>query len=83
MGELWMRLRVMNKAQDHTHRAAQLAQTMAQSDLARRQAATIRAMLQQGIERGGYSHKSWLSLSRLRRLFPRRRHEELAPIEAQ
>jgi tetratricopeptide (TPR) repeat protein len=83
MGELWMRLRVMNRAEDHTHQAAQLAQTMAQSDLARRQAATIRAMLQHGIERGAYTHKSWLSLSRLRRLFSRRRHEELAPIEAQ
>lgn len=83
MGELWMRLRVMNKAQDHTQRAAKLAQTMAQSDLARRQAATIRTMLQHGIERGGYAHKSWLSLSRLRRLFTRRRHEELAPVEAQ
>jgi tetratricopeptide (TPR) repeat protein len=83
MGELWMRLRVMDKAQDHTHQAAKLAQTMAQSDLARRQAATIRTMLQHGIERGGYAHKSWLSFSRLRRIFTRRRHEELAPIEAQ
>jgi tetratricopeptide (TPR) repeat protein len=83
MGELWMRLRVMNKAQEHTQQAANLAQTMAQSDLARRQAATIRTMLQHGIERGGYARKSWLSFSRLRRLFTRRRHEELAPIEAQ
>jgi tetratricopeptide (TPR) repeat protein len=82
MGELWMRLRVMNKAQDHTQQAAKLAQNMTQSDLARRQAATIRNMLQHGIERGGYAHKSWLSLSRLRRLFTRR-HKELAPIEAQ
>lgn len=83
MGELWMRLRVMNKAQDHTQQAAKLAQTMAQSVLARRQAATIRTMLQHGIERGAYAHKSWLSFSRLRRLFTRRRHEELAPVEAQ
>lgn len=83
MGELWMHLRAMNKAQDHTQQAAKLAQTMAQSDLARRQAATIRTMLQHGIERGGYTHKSWLSFSRLRRLFSRRRHEELAPVEAQ
>jgi len=83
IGELWMHLRVINKAQDHTQQAAKLSQTMAQSDLARRQAATIRTMLQHGIERGGYVHKSWLSFSRLRRLFTRRRHEELAPIEAQ
>jgi tetratricopeptide (TPR) repeat protein len=83
MGELWMRLRVMNKAQDHTQHAAKLAQTMVQSDLARRQAVTIRTMLQHGIERGGYAHNSWLSFSRLRRLFARRRHEELAPLQVQ
>jgi tetratricopeptide (TPR) repeat protein len=83
MGELWMRLRVMPKAEHHTHQAAQLAQTMAQSDLARRQAATIRTILQNGIERPGFTHKPWLSFSRLRRLFTRRRQEELAPIEAQ
>lgn len=82
MGELWMRLRVMPKAEHHTHQAAMLAQNLAQSDLARRQAATIRTMLQHGIERGGYTRKTWLSFSRLRRLFTRR-HEELAPIEAQ
>jgi hypothetical protein len=82
-GELWMRLRVMPKAEHHTHQAAMLAQNLAQSDLARRQAATIRTMMQHGIERGGYGYKTWLSFSRLRRLFTRRRHEELAPIEAQ
>lgn len=83
MGELWMRLRVMPKAEHHTHQAVLLAKTLAQSDLARRQAATIRTMVQHGIERGGYAHKTWLSFSRLRRLFTRRRHEELAPVEAQ
>jgi hypothetical protein len=83
MGELWMRLRVMNKAEYHTHQAAMLAQNLAQSELARRQATTIRTMLQHGIERGGYSYDTWFSFSRLRRLFARRRHEELAPIEAQ
>lgn len=83
MGELWMRLRVMNKAEDHTNYAAKLAETPVQSELARRQAATIRTMLQNGIERGGYARTSWLSFSRLRRLFTRRRNEELAPVEAQ
>jgi cytochrome c-type biogenesis protein CcmH/NrfG len=39
MGELWMRLRVMPKAEDHTRQAALLAQNLAQSELARRQAA--------------------------------------------
>lgn len=82
MGELWMRLRVMPKAEHHTHQAAMLAQNPAQSDLARRQAATIRTMMQHGIERGGYTRIPWLSFSRLRRLFTRRHQEELAPIEA-
>lgn len=83
MGELWMRLRVMPKAEYHTHQAAMLAQNLAQSEMARRQAAAIRTMLQHGIERGGYSYHTWFSFSRLRRLFARRRREELAPIEAQ
>lgn len=83
MGELWMRLRVIDKAQHHTHEAAKLAQNLAQSDLARRQAAAIRAVLQNGIERPGFTHKPWLSFSWLRRAFTRRHHEELAPIEAQ
>ena len=54
MGELWMRLRVCEKAADHTQQASKLAQNMAQSELARRQAATIRTMMREGIERGGY-----------------------------
>jgi hypothetical protein len=82
-GELWMRLRVMNKAEDHTRYAAKLAQNLAQSDLARRQAATIRTMRREGIERDGY-RTPWLSLGRLRRLWTRKRHsEELATADAQ
>jgi hypothetical protein len=68
MGELWMRLRVADKAEAHTHRAARLARNMAQAELARRQAATLRTMRRQGIERGGY--KSPLAIfGRLRRWF--------------
>ncbi len=82
-GELWMRLRVMNKAEDHTRYAAMLAQNLAQSELARRQAATIRTMRQNGIERDGY-RTPWLSVGRLRRLWTRKRHsEELATADAQ
>lgn len=81
MGELWMRLRVMPKAEDHTQRAAQLAQNMAQSELARRQAATIRTMKREGIERDGY-RKPWLLFGKLRRFWTRNRGEELAPAEA-
>ncbi len=82
-GELWMRLRVMNKAENHTHQAAMLAQNLAQSELARRQAATIRTMRQNGIERDGY-RTPWLSFGRLRRFWTRKRSsEELATADAQ
>ncbi len=53
-GELLMRLRVCDQAAEHTHHAAQLASNPVQSDLARRQAATIRTMLREGVERGGH-----------------------------
>jgi hypothetical protein len=53
-GELLMRLRICRQAEEETHKAAQLATNAAQSELARRQAATIRTMLREGIERGGY-----------------------------
>ncbi len=77
MGELWMRLRVCRKAEEHTRQAALLAQNLAQAELARRQAAAIRTMLRQGIERGGY--RSPLAvLGRLRRFWQRRR-DDLAP----
>ena len=59
MGELWMRLRVMDKAEEHTQRAGSAGQNIAQAELARRQDASIRAMKQAGIERGGYK-SPWL-----------------------
>ncbi len=67
MGELWMRLRVVDKADEHTRQAGLLARNAAQSELARRQGASIRTMRRTGIERGGY--KSPLAVfGRLRRL---------------
>ena len=69
MGELWMRLRVADKAEDHTRQAGLLARNMAQSEVARRQAATIRTMRRNGVERGGY-RLPFLSFKRLRRLLP-------------
>ena len=54
-GELLMRLRICDQAAEHTHRAAELAANAFQSELARRQAAEIRAMQREGIERGGYA----------------------------
>lgn len=81
MGELWMRLRVMDKAEEHTHQAALLAQNLAQSELARRQASSIRAMKQVGIERGGYK-SPWSFIARVRRLWTRDRSETLATVDA-
>jgi hypothetical protein len=76
MGELWMRLRVCERAKEHTHQAALLAQNMAQSELARRQAATIRTMMREGVERGGYSYKSpWQLVAGFRKLWKRDRPE--------
>ena len=45
-GELLMRLRICDQAAEETQKAAQLATNDVQSDLARKQAATIRTMLQ-------------------------------------
>jgi hypothetical protein len=85
MGELWMRLRVIDKAEEHTRQAGLLAQNLAQSEVARRQAATIRTMRRDGIERGGH-RLPLISLKRLRRLFkPRALPQETgaeAPIGA-
>src|SRR5256712_12832964 len=54
MGELLMRLRICKKAEEHTRRAALLARNLAQTELARRQAAAIRQILREGNERRGY-----------------------------
>ncbi len=53
-GELWMRLRVLDQAADHTAQAERLAVNYVQIELARRQSASIREMRRNGIERGGY-----------------------------
>jgi tetratricopeptide (TPR) repeat protein len=53
-GELLMRLRIVGQAAEETQRAAKLASNAIQSEMARRQAATIRTMQREGIERGGY-----------------------------
>ena len=55
LGELLMRLRACSEAAEHTHAAARLACTPMQAELARRQAATIRTMEREGVERGGYN----------------------------
>jgi hypothetical protein len=52
-GELLMRLRICDQAAEQTQKAAELARNDVQADLARRQAATIRTMRREGVERGG------------------------------
>lgn len=83
MGELWMRLRVCTKAEDHTRQAERLAENFAQAELARRQAATIRTMTREGIARGGYKRTPWISLARLRRFWRRDENGALAAVESQ
>src|SRR3979490_2484679 len=69
MGELWMRLRVTEKGKEPTNQAALLARNMMQSELARRQAATLRTLIHNGIKRDGPSYKGpWHLVSGLRRL---------------
>jgi hypothetical protein len=75
LGELWMRLRVVDKAEEHTRIAALLAQNFAQSDLARKQAATIRTMKREGIERGGYTSPFASVTGLLRRFWVRNARE--------
>jgi uncharacterized protein HemY len=53
-GELLMRLRICDKAAEETRQAQMLAGNDVQAEMARKQAATIRTMLREGIERGGY-----------------------------
>src|SRR5882672_4068414 len=82
MGELWMRLRVIEKAEEHTHHAALLARNMMQSELARRQAATLRTLLHNGIKRDGPSYRGpWHLVTRLRRLWNRDQSEALATAD--
>jgi hypothetical protein len=75
-GELLMRLRVCDQAAEHTQRASQLASNAAQSELARRQAATIRTMMREGIERGGYVGL----LPRVLRFGRKSRQQSSAPV---
>ena len=75
-GELLMRLRVCDQAAEQTQCAAQLASNAVQSELARRQAATIRTMLREGIERGGYGGL----LPRVLHLIRKSKNQGSAPV---
>ena len=80
-GELWMHLRVVDKAEEHTRQAALLSQSLAQSELARRQAATLRAMKREGIERGGYKSPFGVVTRLFRRLRTRQRSEPSVALD--
>ena len=76
-GELLMRLRVCSQAMEHTQIAANLAANPVQSELARRQAAALRTMMREGVERGNYG-KLVSVFQRIGRLFPRTQQEQTA-----
>ncbi|MBZ5687430.1 MAG: hypothetical protein LAP86_20620 [Acidobacteriia bacterium] len=80
-GELWMRLRVMDQAEEHTRLAAKFARNLAQSDMARRQASSIRTMKREGIERGGYGTPLQKLTSSLRRVWMRRSSEPSTALD--
>lgn len=81
LGELWMRLRVVDKAEQHTRLAALLSQSLAQSELARRQAAALRTMQREGIERGGYKSPFGALTQVFRRLWSRPRSEAAVALD--
>ena len=80
-GELWMRLRVMDQAEEHTLLAAKLARNLVQSEMARRQASSIRTMKREGIERGGYGTPLQKLTSFLRRVWTGRRSEPSVALD--
>lgn len=81
LGELWMRLRACGKAEEHTHAAARLACNFAQSELARRQAATLRTMTREGVERGGFKMPGASLIAYLRRFRPFARQEQSMALD--
>jgi hypothetical protein len=83
LGELWMRLRVMDRAEEHTKLASLLAQNLAQADLARKQAAMIRTMKREGIERGGFKSPFSGILKSLRRIWTRQTDDSSVALEVQ
>ena len=81
LGELWMRLRACEKAEEHTHVAAKLACNFAQSELARRQAATLRTMKREGADRGGLKMPGSALVAFVRKLRPFARQERSMALD--
>ncbi len=82
LGELCMRLRIMDEAEAHTKLASAAAQNPIQSKLAREQAADIRRMRREGIERGGYSTPLRWFAPALRRIFRKSEPETVLALDA-
>jgi hypothetical protein len=72
---------VVDKAEEHTRLAALLSQSLAQSELARRQATTLRTMKREGIERGGYKSPFGKVTHLFRRISTRRRSETSVALD--
>ena len=81
LGELWMRLRACEKAEEHTHVAAKLACNFAQSDPARRQAATLRTMKREGADRGGLKMPGSALVAFVRKIRPFARQERSMALD--
>jgi hypothetical protein len=58
-----------------------LAQSLAQAELARRQAASLRTMKREGIERGGYGTPFQRVVTSLRRIWATRHREPSAALD--
>lgn len=80
-GEILMRLRICRQAEEVTCKAAKLACNTAQSELARRQAAIIRAMLREGVERDSQSGLFSKAFNLCSRAFHRNHETALAAAE--
>lgn len=84
LGELWMRLRVCPKAEHHTREAALLARNPVQSELARKQAAVLRKIMHEGIERSGPSYQGpWHIVALIRKLWNRDQAQDEALATAE
>ncbi|MDR3763581.1 MAG: hypothetical protein P4M01_05740 [Acidobacteriota bacterium] len=81
LGELLMRLRICGQAEEQTRAAAKIAINSVQAELARRQAAALRTMQRNGIERGGYAGVLDKILPLLRNLKTRRTPETAITLD--
>jgi cytochrome c-type biogenesis protein CcmH/NrfG len=84
-GELMMRLRICDQAEEHTKAASRLACNTVQAELARKQGAAIREMRRNGIERGTFKSilPRWKNLAAWRAQLTPRRGRAALELKAQ